>query len=153
MEHFPSTLTRAESDAFIARIQTEFTQTDFSFWAVEILNVAPFAGFIGLSEPKFSTHFTPCVEIGWRLAAQYWNHGYATEGAQAALVFGFDVLKVAEIVAFTTRGNTRSRRVMEKIGMTHNPADDFDHPLLPEGHRLRPHVLYRAKRQDRSMPS
>jgi RimJ/RimL family protein N-acetyltransferase len=150
MEHFPSPLTRAESDALVARIQAEFEERRFSFWAVEILNVAPFAGFIGLSVPQFSTHFTPCVEIGWRLAAEYWNHGYATEGARAAVVFGFDVLKLDEIVAFTTPGNIRSRRVMEKIGMTHDPADDFDHPLVPEGHRLRPHVLYRLKRQPRS---
>src|SRR5262249_31823228 len=90
---------------------------------------------------------TPCVEIGWRLAAEYWNRGYATEGARAALDFGFKILQLEEVVSFTVPGNIRSQRVMEKIGMTHSPSDDFDHPLLPEGHPLRRHVLYRIGRR------
>jgi RimJ/RimL family protein N-acetyltransferase len=115
-------------------------------WAVEIPNITSFAGFIGLSVPRFEAPFTPCVEIGWRLAAEYWGLGYATEGARVVLDFAFDPLGLDEVVSFTASGNLRSRRVMEKIGMAHDPADDFDHPMLPEGHRLRRHVLYRMAR-------
>ena len=98
---------------------------------------------MGLSVPRFESHFTPCVEIGWRLAAPYWGRGYATEGARAALAVGFETLGLGEIVSVTVPANLRSRRVMEKIGMTRDPADDFDHPALSEGHPLRRHVLYR----------
>lgn len=143
MEHFPAALSREESDTLVARIEAHFDQHGFGLWAVEISNVTPFAGFVGLSVPRFEAHFTPCVEIGWRLAAEHWGCGYATEGARAALAFGFDVLGLGEIVSFTVPANLRSRRVMERIGMVHHPADDFDHPALPEGHRLRRHVLYR----------
>jgi RimJ/RimL family protein N-acetyltransferase len=101
---------------------------------------------VGLSVPRFHAHFTPCVEIGWRLSAEYWGRGYATEGAKAALSFGFDELQLVEIVSYTVPDNVRSRRVMERIGMTHDAAGDFDHPVLPEGHRLRRHVLYRIAR-------
>jgi RimJ/RimL family protein N-acetyltransferase len=145
-EYLPGTLSRAESDALVARIEAHFDQYGFGLWAVEISNVAAFAGFLGLSVPRFTAHFTPCVEIGWRLGAAHWGHGYATEGARAVLAFGFEVLGLEEIVSFTVPGNTRSRRVMERIGMAHNPADDFDHPLLPAGHPLRRHVLYRITR-------
>ena len=144
MEHFPSALSRDESDTLAARIEAHFEQHGYGLWAVEIPRVAPFAGFIGLSVPDFDAHFTPCVEIGWRLASEHWNRGYATEGAQAVLAFGFDTLGLDEIVSFTVPGNLPSRRVMEKIGMVHNPADDFDHPSLPEQHRR--HVLYRIAR-------
>lgn len=89
---------------------------------------------------------TPCVEIGWRLAAEYWGQGYATEGARAALQYGFDTLRFTEVLSFTVPANIRSRRVMERLGMTHDPSDDFDHPLVPEGHALRRHVLYRIGR-------
>jgi RimJ/RimL family protein N-acetyltransferase len=145
MKHFPALLTREESDSFVTKIESAFDDRGFGLWAVEIIGVAPFAGFVGLSVPAFEAHFTPCVEIGWRLAAQHWNRGYATEGARAALEFGFDVLQLDEIVSFTVPSNSASIRVMEKIGMTRNPADDFDHPVLPEGHPLRRHVLYRAR--------
>jgi RimJ/RimL family protein N-acetyltransferase len=107
--------------------------------------VTDFAGFIGLSVPKFTTNFTPCVEIGWRLAAEHWGRGYATEGARACLSFGFDQLSQREIFSFTVSQNVRSRRVMEKLGMTHNPADDFAHPSLPAGHPRQRHVLYRLR--------
>jgi RimJ/RimL family protein N-acetyltransferase len=146
MEHFPKILTQDESDAIADRIEAHFAQHGFGLWAVEIPGVTPFAGFIGLSVPKFEAHFTPCIEIGWRLAAETWNRGYATEGARAALDFAFTHLATPEIVSFTVPNNLRSRRVMEKIGMTHNPTDDFDHPALPEGHPLRRHVLYRIAR-------
>lgn len=146
MEHFPATLTREESDAAADRIEAHFIKHGFGLWAVEVPEVAPFAGFIGLSVPAFQAHFTPCVEIGWRLARDYWERGYATEGARATLHYGFEGLGLNEIVSFTVPANNRSRRVMERIGMRHSPSDDFDHPLLAEGHPLRRHVLYRMTR-------
>jgi RimJ/RimL family protein N-acetyltransferase len=146
MEHFPKLLSREESDELVARIEAHLVEHGFAQWAVEIPGVTSFAGFVGLSIPRFEARFTPCVEIGWRLAVEHWGHGYATEGARAALEFGFNQLGLAEILSFTVPANLRSRRVMEKIGMTHDPADDFDHPLLAPGHRLRRHVLYRIRR-------
>jgi len=148
MEYFPAPLRREESDALVARIESHFEQHEFGLWAVEIVDLAPFAGFVGLSVPRFEANFTPCVEIGWRLAAEYWGCGYVTEGARAVLAFGFEQLRLAEIVSFTAPGNLRSRRVMERLGMTHNPSDDFDHPALAEGHPLRRHVLYRLARPE-----
>jgi RimJ/RimL family protein N-acetyltransferase len=145
MEYFPCTLSREESDARATRIDAHFEEHGFGLWAVEVPGVTPFAGFVGLSIPSFEAHFTPCVEIGWRLAAEFWAHGYATEAARAALAFGFGTLGFAEIVSFTVPENSRSRRVMERIGMTHNPADDFDHPALLTPHPLRRHVLYRIR--------
>src|SRR5262245_5446264 len=147
MEHLPSVLTRQESDAVVDRVESHFRQHGFGAWAVEIPDLVPFAGWIGLLIPKFQAHFTPCVEIGWRLAAEHWNRGYATEGAKAALHYGFDVLGLTEIVSFTVPANVASIRVMEKIGMARNPAEDFDHPSFPEGHRLRRHVLYRMRKK------
>jgi RimJ/RimL family protein N-acetyltransferase len=143
MEHFVSTLSREQSDALASEFQEAFDRNGFGFWVVEVPGLAAFAGFIGFSVPRFQAHFTPCIEIGWRLSADCWGRGYATEGAGAALRFGFDTLQLGEIVATTTPRNVRSRRVMEKIGMVRNPADDFDHPLVPDGHSLRRHVLYR----------
>ena len=143
MEHFPSALSREQSDALAARIEAHFDAHGFGLWALEIPGVAAFAGFVGLAIPRFEARFTPCVEIGWRLAAEHWGCGYATEAARAALAFGFEKLALAEIVSFTVPGNQRSRRVMEKIGMQRRPEDDFDHPGLPAGHALRRHVLYR----------
>jgi RimJ/RimL family protein N-acetyltransferase len=145
MEHFPATLSREECDNAVARIEDSFERQGFGWWAVEVIDGAPFIGFIGLSAVPFQAPFTPCIETGWRLAFDHWNRGYATEGARAALTFGFDQLQLNEIVAFTVPANVRSRRVMEKLGMTHNPADDFEHPNLPEGHPLRRHVLYRRR--------
>jgi RimJ/RimL family protein N-acetyltransferase len=145
MEHFPSTLTGQQSDALVDRIEAHFLHHGFGLWAVEIPAVTRFAGFIGLSVPTFQAHFTPCVEIGWRLAKRYWSMGFATEGARAVLNFGFDQLRLNEIVSFTVPGNVRSRRVMERVGMRYSPEDDFDHPLLNEGHPRR-HVLYRIAR-------
>jgi RimJ/RimL family protein N-acetyltransferase len=142
-EFLPTPLTREQSDALVARVEAHFDQHGFGLWAVEIPGVAPFAGFIGLYTPRFEAHFTPSIEIGWRLSAEHWGRGYATEGARAAIAFGFEEAGLREIVSFTVPANIRSRHVMEKIGMTYNPADDFDHPSLPEGHPLRRHVLYR----------
>lgn len=147
VEFLPRALTPAESDALAERIEAHFAERGFGLWAVEAPGVAEFAGFVGLSVPAFETHFTPCVEIGWRLAAEYWGQGFATEGARAALAFGFEALKLAEIVSFTVPANLRSRRVMERLGMTHRASDDFDHPRLAEGDPLRRHVLYRLRRE------
>ncbi|MBL8821877.1 MAG: GNAT family N-acetyltransferase [Planctomycetia bacterium] len=147
MEFFPSVLTRQESDAQADRIEDHFVRHGFGMWAVEVKGHTPFAGFIGLAHPSYQTHFTPCVEIGWRLAPLYWGKGYATEGARRALQFGFDQLGLEEIVSFTAVGNIGSRRVMETLGMQRNPEDDFDHPLLAKEHPLCRHVLYRLKRQ------
>lgn len=146
VEFLPGPLSRAESDALAARIDALVAQHGFAPWAVEVPGEVPFAGFVGLAVPAFEAAFTPCVEIAWRLAASCWGRGYATEAARAALAFGFEHLGLAEIVAFTVPANLRSRRVMERLGMTHDPADDFDHPALPAGHALRRHVLYRAVR-------
>ncbi len=150
MEFFPRPLDRTESDALAARIRSQFALSGFGLWAVEVCGVAPFIGFVGLSVPSFEAHFTPCVEIGWRLAREYWGRGYATEAARAALDFGFDRLEMEEIVSFTVPANRRSRSVMERIGMTHSPADDFENPRIPQGHPLRYHVLYRKARSPRS---
>jgi RimJ/RimL family protein N-acetyltransferase len=140
MQHMPGVLTRAESDAMFERL----LQTDV--FAATTRDDGAFIGFIGLSRPRFEAHFTPCVEVGWRLAASAWGRGYATEGARAALTYGFDTLGLDEIVSFTVPANVRSLRVMEKLGMTRSPQEDFDHPSLAEGHPLRRHVLYRLVR-------
>jgi ribosomal-protein-alanine N-acetyltransferase len=139
MEFFVATLTREESDALVDRAIAHLDRHGFGPLAAEVCDTGEFIGFIGLSIPTFEAHFTPCVEIGWRLAAEHWGRGLATEGAR-------EVLRRAagEIVSFTTAANMRSRRVMEKLGMTHDPADDFDHPRIPEGHPQRRHVLYRS---------
>ena len=144
MEYFLKPLSREESDAMAARIEANLAQRGFGLWAVEIPTVTPFAGFIGLSIPSFPAHFTPCVEIGWRLAAEFWGRGYATEGARAVLDLAFTKLRMVEVVSFTATINQPSRRVMERIGMTHDSAEDFDHPNIAAGHPLRRHVLYRA---------
>jgi RimJ/RimL family protein N-acetyltransferase len=142
MRYFPRTLSRAESDALAARQRTLIAERGWGLWAVE----APdgFIGFVGLSEPRFAAHFTPAVEVGWRLAQRGWRQGYATEAARAAIALGFSI-GFDEIVSFTFVGNDRSRRVMERLGMTRDPADDFEHPLLPAGDPLRQHVLYRLR--------
>lgn len=147
MEYFPATLSRKESDALAERIRSRLEGQGWGLWAVSIPDTVNFIGFIGLSQPSFDAHFTPAVEVGWRLAFDYWGKGYATEGATAVLAYGFDTLKLEEIVSFTAVQNQRSRHVMEKIGMHHSSEDDFDHPKLPEGHPLRRHVLYRKKQQ------
>jgi RimJ/RimL family protein N-acetyltransferase len=144
MEFFRGRLTPAESDAMLDGIEKHFAEHGFGLWAIEVPGVVPFAGFAGLSVPRFSAHFTPCVEVGWRLAFAHWGRGYATDAARLALGYGFHALAIPEIVSFTSAMNHRSRAVMERLGMHRDPADDFDHPMLPEKHPLRPHVLYRT---------
>jgi RimJ/RimL family protein N-acetyltransferase len=140
MEYLPKVLTREESDAFFERLRKT------NLWAAQTKHDGVVIGFIGLSTPRFEAHFTPCIEVGWRLVHRSWGHGYATEGARAAFAYGFDTLGLDEIVSFTVPANVRSRRVMERLGMAHAPHDDFDHPSLVEGHPLRRHVLYRLDR-------
>ena len=146
MEFFPARLTRAESDALVDRIEAHFAEHGFGLWAAELRGEGTFIGFIGLAVPRFEAPFTPCVEIGWRLAREHWGKGLATEGARAAMQYAFTEIGLAEVVSFTVPANVRSRRVMEKLGMTHDAREDFEHPGLPEGHWLRRHVLYRVRR-------
>ena len=137
---------RAAIDAIVGRVRAHFDRHGYGWWAAELRTTGAFIGFIGLVHIPFEAHFTPAVEVGWRLASAYWGQGYATEGARASLDAAFTQLGLAEIVSITVPANVRSLRVMERIGMTRDPAGDFDHPRLPEGNPLRRHVLYRIGR-------
>ena len=148
MEYFPSVKSFEETAEEFGLIRGGFDSFGWGFWAASLIEGDKFIGFIGLKNVGFQAHFTPAVEIGWRLAYEYWGKGYATEGAKASLKYGFETLNLDEIVSFTPTQNKKSANVMKKIGMTHNPEDDFDHPRLAEGHALRRHVLYRLKRSD-----
>lgn len=146
MRHFPAVLDRAESDALALRIRQRIAANGYGLWAVEAEPPMGFIGFVGLNRPGFTAPFTPCLEIGWRLRRAAWGRGYASEAARAALAHAFAELGAAEVVSFTACGNDRSRAVMVRLGMVRDPADDFDHPDLPEGDPLRRHVLYRLHR-------
>ena len=143
MRYFPALLSRHESDALAERISASLAERTWGLWAVEREGV--FLGFTGLAVPRFEAHFTPAVEIGWRFARAAWGSGYATEAANAVVRFAFDELRLDQIVSFTAAANLRSRAVMERIGMVHDEAGDFDHPLLPASSSLRRHVLYRLR--------
>jgi RimJ/RimL family protein N-acetyltransferase len=143
MEFMPALLTRKESDALVDRIEAHFRRHGFGLCAVELRDNGSFAGFVGLAVPNFQAHFTPCVEIGWRLPIACWGKGFATEGAQCMVQYASEILGLKSLVSFTVPANIKSRRVMERLGMSHDAADDFDHPGLPQGHPLRRHVLYR----------
>jgi RimJ/RimL family protein N-acetyltransferase len=144
MEFFFAPLVRTDSDASIDLWEAQFDARGWSNWALELRTSGEFIGFTGLSVPRRVLPFTPCVEVGWRLARQHWGSGYATEAALAALEAGFGRLGLREIVSFTATANVRSRAVMERIGMR-NAQQDFEHPAFPEGHALRPHCLYRIR--------
>ncbi len=146
MRFFPSVLSREESDAVAARVRGAMAERGFGLWAVEVPDERRFIGFVGLMVPRFEAHFTPAVEIGWRIARAYWNRGYATEAAAEALRIGFEEVGLEEIVSMTVEANRPSWRVMQKLGMTRDPNDDFDNPNIPEGHPLRRHILYRLRR-------
>jgi len=148
MEFFAARLSREESNTMVDRIETHFREHGFGLWAAELRRDGAFVGFVGLNIPSYQAPFTPCVEVGWRLAVEHWGQGLATEGAQAVVSYGFQTFAFREIVATTVPPNMRSRRVMEKLGMTHDSVDDFEHPWLPEGHPLRRNVLYRLRRLD-----
>ena len=146
MRHFPGTLEAADSDALLRRISGELDARGWGLWALQERGSGRLLGFTGLSPVPFPAPFAPAVEIGWRLVRSHWGRGLASEAARASLAHGFGELSLEEIVAFTFVGNQRSRAVMERIGMTRDRAGDFEHPLIPEGHPLRPHVLYRVRR-------
>lgn len=148
MEFLPAPLSVNESNQLADRIDAHFRERGFGLFAAELRQNHSFIGFIGLSVPGFHASFTPCVEIGWRLSAEHWGQGLATEGAQAVVRHAFEALGIDDLVSFTVPGNSRSRRVMEKLGMTRDPAEDFDHPGLPYGDPMRRHVLYRLGRSD-----
>lgn len=145
MEFFPATLSREASDASIDAWQAQLAERGWSNWAVEVRDTEAFIGFVGLSIPRRVLPFSPCVEIGWRLARTHWGKGFATEAARGALRVGFEELALPEIVSFTTLLNLKSRAVMERIGMR-NAREDFEHPGVPHGHPQRMHCLYRLDR-------
>jgi len=152
MRHFPAALSRGGSDALVDRAQAAIAERGWGLWAVEVLgggdsSATGFAGFIGLAPVSFDAHFTPAVEIGWRLAQPFWGRGYATEGARAALTYAFVELELEAVVSFTAVANDRSRRVMERLSMTHDPGEDFNHPKLP-GSPVERHALYRLRAED-----
>lgn len=143
MECFPNCLTLPETHAMIERFTKHIAQHGFGLFACELTESKEFMGFVGLNIPTITAHFTPCVEVGWRLAARFWDKGFATEAAKAVLQLGFNEYQLKEIVAFTAEQNKRSRRVMEKLGMQHDEIDNFYHPNIPKDHPLSLHVLYR----------
>jgi RimJ/RimL family protein N-acetyltransferase len=147
MEFMPRRLTRDESDALAVRVQGEIERRGWGLWAIEVQRGPAFIGFVGLSVPTFDAHFIPCVEIAWRLAKEHWGYGYATEAAERSLRFAFETLSLPQVVSFTVPSNTRSRRVMEHIGMSRDKAGDFEHPRIAPGNPLRAHVLYRLRRE------
>jgi ribosomal-protein-alanine N-acetyltransferase len=142
MEHFAHRPTRAESDDLVDRIEATFDRDGFGLWAVEVED-GRFAGFAGLWPTPPALPFSPAIEVGWRLATHAWGRGVATEAARAALADGAERLGITDVVSMTTTTNLRSQRVMQKLGMTRDPGEDFDFPTIPEGHPLRRHVLYR----------
>ena len=146
MEFMPGLLEPDATDRMIERIERHFEHHGFGLFAAELRHDQTFVGFIGLAVPGFDAPFMPSVEIGWRLDAGHWGKGLATEGAREVLRYGFEEARLAGVVSFTVPVNIRSRRVMEKLGMIHDPGDDFAHPNLPEGHAFRYHVLYRLSR-------
>jgi RimJ/RimL family protein N-acetyltransferase len=148
MEFMPSPLTREESTIRLEVYTKHIQNHGWGLWAVSAVGVSDFIGWIGLWTIGFDAHFTPAIEVGWRLLPEFWGQGYATEGAKASIQYGFDILQLDEIVSITVPANLRSRRVIEKLGMHRDPKDDFDHPKLPEGHPLRRHVLYRLQRSE-----
>ncbi|GHF24885.1 GNAT family N-acetyltransferase [Pseudolysinimonas yzui] len=150
MEYFPAPLDRAQADAAFDRIQAALAARGWGLWAVE--HDGRFLGFTGLAPVGFEAPFAPATEIGWRLRRDAWGQGFATEAAREAMRFAFDELGLPQLVSLTSVTNARSRAVMARLGMTHDPADDFDHPNVPHGSPLRPHVLYRALAQGASQP-
>jgi len=149
MEHFPSTHDARQSRELMERAQEQIDRQGYGFWAVEIQASGVFAGFVGISDVSDSRlSFAPAVEVGWRLAREFWGKSIAFEAAAASIGLGFERLDLGEIVAYTAAGNERSRALMERLGMRRDPAEDFLHPALAEGHRVAPHVIYRLTRAD-----
>ena len=147
MAHFPATLTQDESDALMDRCSRHLDRDGYGLWAVQIRANSAFVGFVGLSAPAWDAAFTPCTEIGWRLARSAWGHGFATEAAKSVLAAAFGELELDEVVSFATTHNLPSQQVMQRLGMTHDPSQDFDHPRVIAGPQRR-HVLYRLRRAE-----
>lgn len=148
MEYFPKVFSAGETIALVEKIKNKFATHGFGWYAVELKETHKFIGFIGLNIPDFEASFTPCVEIGWRLAKEYWGQGLAVEGARKCLEIGFNEFNLDEIVAFTAKINLRSERVMQKLGMVRDYAGDFYHPKVPRKHELSLHILYRLTKKD-----
>lgn len=148
MAHFPAPLDRAGSETLLRRLQAHQAEHGFTFWCLERREDGAFVGFTGLARVSFAAPFVPAVEIGWRLARPLWGQGYALEAARRALAYAFDELALAEVVSFTVPDNQRSWGLMQRLGMQRDAAGDFEHPNLPPGHPLRPHLLYRIARED-----
>lgn len=146
MEFFLRAYDREESIATAQLMQVELEHDRYGWFVVEVKDRFPFAGVIALQDVPFQARFTPAYEVGWRFIPEAWGSGYATESAAAAIDYAFNTLGWYEVVAMTAKINLRSQRVMQRLGMTHDSRDDFEHPKIPEGHRLRPHVLYRINR-------
>jgi RimJ/RimL family protein N-acetyltransferase len=147
MEFFPALLSRRESDVFVARIEQHFADHGYGPWAVEERASGSFVGFVGIFHTNFEAHFTPCVEVAWRLMRSAWGKGYASEAARESVRYAFQDLGLQQVVSFTSVGNLPSQRVMRRIGMRHDAPGDFQHPRVEAGHPLRPHVLYRLDRE------
>lgn len=145
MEFFPSLWSEEKTKDAVAHFRKHFSENGFGFFAVELKENNQFIGFVGIAKVEWEAHFTPAVEIGWRLASQHFNKGYATEAAREVLRFAFEELHLQEVVAFTVCDNLPSQNVMKKIGMTRDLKGDFLHPKLPKDHKFARHVLYRAK--------
>jgi RimJ/RimL family protein N-acetyltransferase len=146
MEFLRGTQVRADALAVADRLAAQLERDGYGWWVAECAERGSFAGVIALQEVPFEAAFTPALEVGWRLAAEYWGRGYATEGARAALAFAFNELDRTDVVAITARINLRSQRVMQRLGMTYDATADFEHPRVARGDPLRPHVLYRIRR-------
>lgn len=145
MEYFPSILSKKQSDQLARSIEKELTEKEYGLWAVELKKAHAFIGFVGLHYQDFPAHFTPCIEIGWRLMYDAWGKGYAFEAASKVLEYAFHELYLKEVVSFTAVDNIRSRKLMERLNMSYHKEDDFEHPKLSKSHPLRLHVLYRKK--------
>ena len=147
MRHFPACMGREDSDALAARIHAHFAEHGFGQWIVERRDDGAFLGVLGVQHVGFEATFTPAVEIGWRLNRAFWRQGYALEAARAVLQYAFAQLRLTEVVAFTVPANLPSQGLMQRLGMRRDAAADFEHPRLPQGHALRPHVLFRISRE------
>ncbi len=148
MEYFPALGDRESTKLLMENIRQHHEEHGFSLYAVELKETQEFIGFVGLAFPSFDAHFMPAVEIGWRLAFAHWSKGYATEAAKAVLHYAFTKLNLEEVVSFTVSSNFRSRQLMKRIGLHHNPQDDFDHPKLADDSLLKRHILYRLSKTE-----
>ena len=152
VEFLSGAMTRRESDAMVERIEASWATKGYGLWAVQVVGGPEFIGYVGLWDAVFEAPFTPAVEVGWRLARSAWGHGYASEAARAALAYAHGTLGLPEVLSFTAATNLRSRAVMDRIGMTRDRDGDFEHPSVPPGSPLRPHVLYRIRSNELPLP-